>query len=301
MRLRSLKYLLKQGVSGLWSNRINSFASLCVITISLMMVGISVLISININNMIGSIESRNEVTVVISDGTPENNVNLLGQQLGENPNIFEVTFCSKDEAWEGLLSSMSEEEIRDFRYIKDNPLPDSYRIRVKDISELSRTVSEISTLEFVDSVESPDDFASILVGIRNVVTVLFSAVILALIIVCFVIISNSTRTSVYARRREINIMRYVGASKSFIEIPFFIEGLLIGILSAGIAFGITWLAYAEVYSMFSTDVSMLSIFGFGAIMPFEEIALPTGLSYLGVGIFISAIGTVIAARKHLNV
>lgn len=301
MRLSSFKYLVKQGFTGLWFNRINSFASLCVVTISLMMVGISVLISMNINRMIGSIESRNEVTVVISDGAPETNIQLLGDELRNNPNIFEVTFCSRDEAWEGLMSTMSEEEIQDFRYITENPLPDSYRVRVLDIDNLSKTVAEISTLEFVDSVQSPDDFASILVGIRNVCTVLFTAVIIALLVVCFVIISNTTKTSVYARRREINIMRYVGASKPFIEIPFFIEGLVIGIMSAAIAFGVTWFAYTEVFSMLSTDVSMLSIFGFTALIPFEDIAVKTGLAYLAVGVLLSSFGTVIAARKHLKV
>ncbi len=301
MRLSSFKYLVKQGFTGIWFNRINSFASLCVITISLMMVGISVLLSMNINSMIGSIESRNEVIVVITDGTPENNVALLGDQLRGNPNIFEVNFYSKDDAWAGMLETMTEEEKHDFRYIRENPLPDCYRIRVSDIDKLSKTVAEISSLDFVDSVQSPDDFASILVGIRNVTTLLFSAVTLSLIIVCFVIISNSTRASVYARRREINIMRYVGASKSFIEIPFFVEGLIIGLLSAGIAYGITWFAYKEVYAMFSSDVSMYSIFGLKALIPFDTIAIPTAVAYLVCGVILGALGTVVSARKHLNV
>ena len=301
MRLNSFKYLVKQGFTGLWFNRINSFASLCVVTISLMMVGISVLLSMNINSMIGSIESRNEVTVLIQDGAPENNIALLGEQLKNNSNIFEVNFFSRDDAWENMMANFTEEERYDFRYINENPLPDCYRVRVSDIDKLSATVAEISKLDFVDSVQSPDDFASILVGIRNISAILFSAVTLSLIIVCFVIISNSTRASVYARRREINIMRYVGASKSFIEIPFFVEGLIIGILSAGIAYGITWFAYTEVYTMFSTDVSMLSIFGLSALIPFENIAVPTAVAYLAFGMFLSAIGTVVSTRKHLNV
>lgn len=301
MRLNSFRYLVKQGFSGLWFNRINSFASLCVVTISLMMVGISVLLSMNITNMIGSIESRNEVVVVIQDGAPETNINALGDKLRENSNIFEVNFYSKDQAWAGMLEGFSEEELHDFRYITENPLPDCYRIRVKEIDSLAKTVEEISAMDSVSEVKSPDDFASILVGIRNVSTLLFSAVTLSLIVVCFVIISNSTRASVYARRREINIMRYVGASKSFIEIPFFVEGLVIGVVSAIIAYGITWFAYTEVYSMFSTDISMMSIFGLTALIPFEKIAIPTAIAYLLCGMLLSAIGTVVATRKHLNV
>ena len=235
MRLNSFKYLVKQGFKGIWFNRVNSFASLCVITISLLMVGISVLLSFNITKMIGAIESRNEVIVVIEDGAPENNVAMLGEELAGNSNVFEVNFYSKDQAWVDMQADMSEDEKALFQYMSRNPLPDCYRIRVKEIGELSKTVSWIQGLEFVDQVQAPNDFANILIGIRNVSTILFSAITLSLIIVCFVIISNSTRASVYARRREINIMRYVGASKSFIEIPFFVEGMVIGIVSAAIA------------------------------------------------------------------
>ena len=301
MRLNSFKYLVKQGFKGIWFNRVNSFASLCVITISLLMVGISVLLSFNITKMIGAIESRNEVIVVIEDGAPENNVAMLGEELAGNSNVFEVNFYSKDQAWVDMQADMSEDEKALFQYMSRNPLPDCYRIRVKEIGELSKTVSWIQGLEFVDQVQAPNDFANILIGIRNVCTILFSAVTLSLIIVCFVIISNSTRASVYARRREINIMRYVGASKSFIEIPFFVEGMVIGIVSAAIAFGLTWFAYTEVFKMFSTDVNMLSIFGLSALIPFEEIALGTGIAYAVFGVLLSGVGTVISTRKHLNV
>lgn len=301
MRLNSFKYLVKQGFSGLWFNRINSFASLCVVTISLLMVGVSLLVSFNINRMIGSIESRNELIVMLEDDVPENNIIALGEQLEKNPNIFEVTFYTRDQAWADMQEGMGEDEKALFQYMSRNPLPDSYKVRVNDLSELSKTAAQIEKLEAVELVKSPDDFAKILTSVRNVSAILFTAVTVSLLVVCFVIISNSTRASVYARRREISIMRYVGASKSFVEIPFFVEGMIIGILSACIAFGLTWLAYAEIFGMISSDVSMLSIFGLSSIIPFEQIALPTGLAYLAFGIVLSAIGTVISTRKHLNV
>lgn len=300
MRLNSFKYLVKQGLSGLWFNRVNSFASLCVMTISLLMVGISVLVSFNVTKMIGAIESRNEVIVVIKDGTPENNITLLGSQLSSNPNVFEVNYYSRDEALAGMQEGMTEDEKSLFQFMSENPLPDCYRIRVSDIDKLSDTVNQIQQLEFVEQVQSPNDFANILTSIRNVSAILFSAVTLSLIIVCFVIISNSTRASVYARRREISIMRYVGASKSFVEIPFFVEGLVIGVVSAAIAFGLTWFAYSEIFSMFTTDMNMLSIFGLTAIIPFESIAVRIAIAYVLVGIILSAVGTVISTRKHLK-
>lgn len=301
MRFNSFKYLVKQGFTGLWFNRINSFASLCVVTISLIMVGVSLLVSLNINNMIGSIESRNELIVMLEDGVPENNIKALGEQLAKIPEIFEINYYTRDQALADMQATMDDDEKALFQYMSRNPLPDSYKVRVKDLSELSKTVSQIEKLESVELVKSPDDFAKILTSLRNVSAILFSAVTISLLVVCFVIISNSTRASVYARRREISIMRYVGASKSFVEIPFFVEGMIIGILSACIAFGFTWLAYTEIFGMISSDVSMLAIFGLSSIIPFEQIALPTGIAYLAFGIVLSAIGTVISTRKHLNV
>lgn len=301
MRLNSFKYLVAQGFKGIWFNRVNSFASLCIVTISLVMVGMSVLVSANISKMIGSIERRNEVIVIIKDGTPDNNVTQLGDRLNGSDNIFEVRFYSKEDAWQDMQAGMTEEEKSLFQYIEDNPLPDSYRIRVSDISELSKTVSQISAYDSVELVKAPNDFASLLTSIRNICAILFSVITLALIVICFVIISNTTRTSVYARRREINIMRYVGAKKSFIRIPFFVEGLVIGLISSGIAYGITWLAYVKVYEMLAGDFHLWSIFGISGLIPFAEIALVTGICYLGFGMLISSIGSVISTRKYLNV
>ncbi len=301
MRLNSFKYLCGQGTKSLWFNRVNSFASLCIVTVSLLMVGMSVLVAANINKMIGSIESRNELIVVINDGTPDNNIAILGEEIAKIDNIASVGFFSKEEAWEEMQKDMTDDEKSLFKYMDTNPLPDSYKVRVEDIGELDMTVSEIGGLDFVELVKAPNDFASLLTSIRNVCAILFSAVTLALIIVCFVIISNTTRTSVYARRREINIMRYVGATKAFIEIPFFVEGVIIGILSSAFAFGLTWLAYSQVYTMLSADFNLWSIFGISGLIPFESIALYTGVCYVIAGVVLSSFGAVISTRKHLNV
>ena len=301
MRPSSFKYLVKQGLASVWHNRVNTFASLCIVIISLMMVGFAVLASLNISRLIGSIEQRNEVVVVILDGTPDNNISLLGSRLAENPNIFEVNFYSKEEAWIDMQSEMTADEQALFDYITENPLPDCYRVRVSDISLLSQTVSEIQAMDSVELVKAPNDFASILTSVRNVGAVVFIVIIVALAVACLVIISNSTRTSVYARRREINIMRYVGASKSFIRIPFFVEGLTIGLLASVVAFGLTWFAYVEIYNIATDYLKAWSFFTSSVLIPFKDLALATGVCYLACGALISSLGTVMATRKHLNV
>ena len=301
MRLASFKYLIKQGLKSLWFNRVNTFASFCIITISLVMVGLSVLVSANINRIIGAIEKRNEIIVVIRDGTPDNNISILGEELKKNENIFEINFYSKEEAWEDMQANVSEEEKSLFQYIDGSPLPDTYRVRVSDVSKLSGTVSQIEQLASVEQVKSPNEFAHLLVNIRNVCTIIFTFITAALVIACFVIISNTTRTSVYARRREINIMRYVGASKSFIRIPFFVEGLVIGIIGSAAAFLMTWFAYTEIYQILTDYLRSWSFITTSGLIPFADIAPITGVGYLVCGVIISSFGTVISTRKHLNV
>ncbi len=301
MRLNSFKYLCGQGTKNLWFNRVNSFASLCIVTVSLLMVGMSVLVAANISRMIGSIESRNELIVVIEDGTPDNNIAIMGEQIAEIDNISEVSFYSKEEAWEEMQVDMSDDEKALFKYMDTNPLPDSYKVRVEDIGMLNETVQTIDALEFTELVKAPNDFASLLTSIRNVCAILFSAITIALVIVCLVIVYNTTRTSVYARRKEIHIMRYVGATKTFVKIPFFVEGAIIGLLSSLLAFGLTWLAYHEIFNMLSSDFNLWNIFGISGLIPFGSIAVYTLLAYIAAGIILSTAGTVISTQKHLNV
>lgn len=303
MRASSFRYLVKQGFREVWTNRVNSFASICIVTISLMMVGISVLVSININRLITAIEHRNEVIVVIEENTPVNNVTLLGEKLKENKNIFEITFVSKDEAMERVLENMRDSEKSLFDHIQVNPLPDCYNVRISDISLLSKTVAEIEALDSVELVKSPYEFASLLVSIRNVFTIVFMVITVALTIVCLVIIANTTRTSVYARRKEINIMRYVGASKSFIRVPFFIEGVVIGLVSSLIAYGLTWFTYTEIYSLLTEYLKTWNFISSqeSGLVPFVDFAFRVAIYYPICGILISSFGTVLYTRKHLKV
>ena len=301
MKVSSFKYLVNQGIKSIWVNRLMSFASLCIMTVSLLMVGLSVLVSVNITKMIGNIESKNEVIVVIADGAPQVSIDDLGNQLKSHNNVASVTFFSKDEAWVDMQKDMTEDEKELFQYIDSSPLPDTYRVRIKDISKLKTTCADFESYSFVDEVNAPTDFASILTSLRNIVAILSSAIIAALIIVCLVIISNTTRTSVFARRKEINIMKYVGATNGFIKVPFFVEGTVIGVVSAIIAKKKKKIAYDSIFGFFENDFQLWSMFGVSSLIPFNQLAWKVFLAYLLCGIVIGAIGTVISTRKHLNV
>lgn len=301
MKLNSFSYLLKQGLAGIRKNKFMSFASFCIMLVSLLIVGLSTLTAINLNRIISGMESKNEVVVIVADDATDDAVTTLGTQLKGTQNVTEVEFFSKDQALEQMKEKMSSEDQELFIYLDTNPLPDTYRLRISDISKFRETTDTISHYSYVSSVKVPTEFAEILINIRNVTTALSMILLIALVIVCLVIISNSIRTSVFARRKEINIMKYVGATNTFIRIPFFVEGTVIGAVSAGIALLVTKLTYDAFQSALSSNYVLQTLIGTSNIIPFRSIILYVTLSYLGAGILLGAFGTMASTRKYLRV
>ncbi|MGN1417226.1 MAG: permease-like cell division protein FtsX [Oscillospiraceae bacterium] len=301
MRFSSVTYLAKQGLKNIWTNRIMSFASLCILTVSLLLVGFAVLFVENINLFVGNIEDKNEVILFLEDDISDEQIDEMGNRLKSMSNIGSVTFYSKEEAFEDMKAGMENAEEL-FEYIgDDSPLPDSYRLRVNDISKMSTTLMQINELDGIYSVKAPTDFVSVLTGVRSLIYILSLVLITALIVVCLIIISNTTRASVDFRKREIAIMKYVGATNTFIKIPFFIEGLLMGVFAGIIATVITWLGYDALVDVLMSDTTLWSALGISGFIPFSSVAVRTVLTYILAGAFIGSIGTVISTRKYVKV
>ena len=301
MKVSSFRYLVNQGLKSIWTNRMMSFASFCIMLVSLLMVGISVLASINLNRIIGGIEDKSEVVVQIKDNITDSDIQELENKIKQIPNVNTLEFYSKESAWENMIKDMSEEERELFQYADDNPLPDTFRLTVVDIQKMDETTTQIDTFENVESTKSPTAFADVLISIRRILTIVSAAIVLALIIVCLIIISNTTRASVFARRKEINIMKYVGATNSFIRIPFFVEGMIVGILAAAGALVLTKFAYEGVYNIFNDDFKLWNILGVKNLYSFKDMFWPITIAYAAVGALIGAVGTSISAGKHLKV
>lgn len=301
MKASGVKYLIEQGVDNVWKNRMMAFASFCVLLVSLLMVGISSLAYININSIVGGIEQKNEVIVYLDDNITDAEIADFGNALRNMSNVAEVSFYSKEEAYTSLKEDMAEYDVLFESLGDDNPLPDAYRIKVADIGEIDSTIQEIRLLDHIFSIRAPYDFVNILVQLRSILTLVMSAIIMAMVIVSMVIISNTTRTSVFARREEIQIMKYVGATDAFIRFPFFVEGMITGFFSGVLALVITWLVYDAVVNALQNQLSLLSIIGTGNIIQFSDIYLPVTLAYVVGGALTGAIGSAISTRKYINV
>ena len=152
MRLSSVGYLFRQGVRNIWHNRIMSVASFCILTVSLLLIGFTVLFSANVNMILSSVEDKNEVIIYIKDNTSNEDIVVLGDKLRGTANVSEVNFYSKEQAFADIKKNMTDaEEI--FSYLGDeSPLPDAYRIRIADIDNMSATLMAINGYENIEKV-----------------------------------------------------------------------------------------------------------------------------------------------------
>ena len=261
MKASGVRYLVNQGIENIWKNRMMAFASFCVLLASLLLVGISVLFYMNITSMIGGVEDKNEVIVYLDEDTTDSEISEFQGELQKLGNIQSITFYSREQAFEDLKKSMSDYEVLFDSLGDDNPLIDGFRIKIQNIDYISDTITQIEQLDHVYSIRAPMDFVNLLTEIRKIVTLICSVLIIALLIICIVIISNTTKASVFARREEIQIMKYVGATNTFIRVPFFVEGLLTGLLAGAVALVITWFAYDSLVELLTGQADFLSVIG----------------------------------------
>ena len=300
MRTSNVTYLVKKGISSIWKNFLMSFASFCILMVSLLLVSCAVLLMMNVNKIMSNIEDTNEITIYLKEDISDKQVEHIKSVLEKNQDITDVKYYSKEQALDDFRDNMAEySELLD--YLDKNPMPETFLVRVKDPSKIRHVVNTVNDIEGVEQTKAPYDFASVLVQIRNTFTLIGGAVLIALVVVSIVIVSNSIRTSVFARRNEISIMRYVGATSGFIKAPFFVEGMFIGILAGAAAWGLTWLIYDSVFALFSADLTVWQMFGFYGLTPFGDIMWYVLAVNCAAGALLGAVGTVFSTGKYLKV
>ena len=301
MKLSSMNYLFSQGIKNIWTNRIMSFTSFCILMVSLLLIGFSTLCIANINSIVGSVENKNEVIIFLNDDVTDDDIEQMGTKLRNMDNIAEVSFYSKEEAFDEIKAGIENADEL-FNYVgEESPLPDSYRVKVKDIEKMSRTLMDINRLNGIYTVKAPNDFVKILTELKSFISLLSVVVLGALVVVSLVIILNASRASVDMRKREIAIMRFVGATNSFIKIPFFVEGMTIGVLAGLVAAVITVVGYRELNNVLMQDTTIWTAMGITGLISLNDIIWKIFIGYIAAGALISAVGTVMSTRKYVKV
>ena len=290
--MKGFGYLVKEGFKNVYANRIMSIASVCVLVSCLVMTGAAALFSLNVLNIVDEVEKNNETSVYILKEKNDIEAKQIGAKLQEIENVDKVTFVSKHEAVEQFKNTLGDQL---FDRIKDeDPLNDKYIVSFKDTEKYEQTVDKIKTIDGVQSVTDRRDFARKLTKVSNLVTIVAVCIVAALIVISLFIIANTIRTTMYSRRFEISIMKSVGATNMFVRMPFLVEGMVLGFISAAIATGVLALLYRAASGM----VERIDL-GISAI-PFTSVLIILVLSFIVVGVLVGFFGGFISIRKYLK-
>lgn len=292
MKGSSLGYLTKEGFRNVWVNRLMSLASVTVLMACLVIIGLGAMLFFNINALLDKIESQNVIMVYIEDGTTDQQIEQLNLDIYALGNVQDCIFVSKEEAFE----KSKEEMGADAALLEgmDNPMPDGYKVVVQDMTLFGKTVEGLNKLDHIESVRENSDIADKLIDIRHAVTVVIIGMVVLLFIVSLFIIANTIRITMFSRKLEISIMKAVGATNWFIRWPFMIEGVLIGIISSAVSFGVLAGLYQGVAYVFKDLLELFEPIAFG------QYAGYIFLLFAVIGIFTGSVGSLISMGKYLK-
>ncbi|PWL54893.1 MAG: hypothetical protein DBY36_01785 [Clostridiales bacterium] len=291
--MNSIGYHFKEGVKGLFRNRLVNTAAIGMLIACLVVTGAFALVLLNINAVIDEAGAVNEISVYLDDACTEEARAAAEQRLSELASVESCTFVSKEEGLESMRDTFGSllDGLED-----DNPIRDMFRLTVTSQELLAQTAQAAEQVPGVAKVNFRNDVAQRFLQIRNVVAMIGIAFVVVLGLVSLFIISNSVRLSVYTRRTEIGVMKTVGATNGFIRTSFAFEGMLLGLIGAAAAYGLIALAYTKLFE------SALESIGFFAEIPipFAEFAVPVAIAFGAAGLLMGFLGSALALRRYLN-
>lgn len=302
MKWSSFKYLVRQGIHSLGTHSMMTFASIGVLTVCLVLTGIAYLFSVNVDSLIDYLGSQNETVVYLNPDLNEEQTAAVDTAIRSISGVSGVEYVSKEDVLSTYKGYMSEQyaDLWD-AFDNDNPFKANYRVTVKELDDIQRISDELSAIEGVDSVSAPLAMSNVFVQVQDVVTYAGYGLVAVLAVVAVVVISNTIRITVFARRREINIMKYVGATNGFIRLPFFVEGMAAGLISAFIASVIVLGGY-WVLTYYSDLVpgfwrSLLS----ESVVPVTDVWYKVVPAFAAFSVLMGGVGSLVSIRRHLDV
>lgn len=328
MKLTSVKYLVGNGFKNIWLNKLMSAASVGVLVACMSIIGLAVAISLNVNSALSELEKENVIMVYFDDrnsalydsslpttnpdGTLVNKTVTEDDYLVHNyeealnvcynisqlENVRTVEYVSSEAALESMKNSLPAENAQFFNFVGDdyygNPLPSGARVTLVDLEKFDTTLSAIEGVTGVDSTYSSQDIAEKITTIKNAIAIVGFWIIAILMIISLVIVSNTIRVTMYNRKLEISIMKAVGATDSFVRLPFMIEGITIGLVSAGITVTLLYFVYNAVKDTIKNALSLGSMIAFG-----DFFWIMLGI-FAGIGVLAGVFSSAFMINKYLR-
>ena len=295
MKLNNLKYLLKEGIRGIFTHGFMSFAAVCVTVACLLIVGSFSILMYNVNIMVEDLNRTNEILVFIDENLTEAEARSVGTKINVIDNVYQATFVPREQALEQFVAEHQESES--FGGVAAEDLRHRFSVVLQDNELIQQTVSQIEQIEGVFKIRAEYEMAEGFATLENVLSVASLAIISVLLVVSLLIISNTVKLAMYDRRDEIAIMKMVGATNGFIRLPFVVEGFTLGMMGAALAFGIEWVMYDALVVKIK-EVDTLQLFSF---VPFQQLLIPMIATFCAAGLFVGIVGSWTSIRKFLDV
>ncbi|MEN0644708.1 permease-like cell division protein FtsX [Alkalicoccobacillus gibsonii] len=297
MKFRTVGRHLKEGTKNLGRNGWMTFASISAVTVMLLVVGIFLLLILNMNHMATQVEDDVEIRAYIELTASEEQQDELRASIEDITDVKEIAFLGKDEGLSNLIDSLGDggqafESVRE-----ENPLNDMFVIEAANPQSIETVAAEIEGLNNVESVAYGQDFVDRLLQITDIGRYIGLGLVIALMLTAMFLIANTIKLTIVARRKEIRIMKLVGATNGFIRWPFLVEGLLLGLIGSLIPILLVIYGYKFLYDNYGTQIEG----NFFALLPVYPYMLQIALLLLAVGLFIGAWGSVMSVRKFLKV
>ena len=299
MKYNIFTYLIGEGFKNVFKNKKSTAASLMIMCATMIIFGVFFIIGENINHFVKEVESAQGIQVFINTDATDDQIKEIGEKISSLDGVNTVTFVSKESGLEQMKEKFKDKEYLLDTYKDNNILPDSYVVTLTDLNLSSQVQEQINQMEHIKRITSRDETVSTLINLANGVRIITGVILILLVVISVFIISNTIKLTVHARRKEISIMKYVGATNNFIRWPFIVEGIIIRILSGAISLtivggGYNFIADQIVNSQFM-KITNMSLVGFSDMFNLIIII------YLLLGIGIGVIGSTISMRKYLKV
>ena len=300
MKYNILGYLIGEGFSNVFKNKKSTMASLVIMCATMIIFGVFLIFEQNINHFVKEVEAAQGMQVFIKNGTTQEQIQEIGKKIREIDGVSTAEFKSKEDALNTMKEGFGDkQDLLDGFEGENNIFPDSYIVTLTDLTKNGQVQDEIWKLENIKKITNKDETVSTLISLANGIKIVTGVILILLIIISTFIIANTIKLTVHARRKEISIMKYVGATNSFIRWPFMVEGMIIGIISSTISIAIVGVGYHFAAQQL-VNSQMMKLINM-SLVSFSDMLSSIILVYMLLGIGIGAIGSVISMRKYLKV
>ena len=299
MKFNIVGYLLGEGIRNTFKNKKSTLSAMLVMVISMLIFGLFFILGENVNHIMKTVADTQAIQVFIKLGATDTEVKDVGEKLAQIEGIEKVDFMSKEELLDEYMKSLGEQAYVVESLKDENFLSDSYVVTLKDLKLANQVEQQINELDNIKKITASNATISKLVSVTNGIRIVTAIILLGLVIASLFIISNTIKLTVYARRKEISIMKYVGATNSFIRWPFIVEGIIIGIVAAAVSI----LIVGGLYQLTTNKLLSLSLIQELGItfVTFGNMFNMIVIVYLFLGIGIGTIGSLFSMKKYLEV